>query len=437
MVFPAIPQPLPSSFRPILGGTSPFAKDGYFHNWAAGSGSNLIPASGDPNSATDYCYTTSPEVLTVEWQRAFAIDGSGRMYYDPTGAEIACPIPSATDLLEAPRPAFAVDFSRRGLWRYDGNDGWIRLARSNPVLVRARGETDLATFKGKKGLYHLDDAGWTRIAKWTATEFSLSKAASSRSFAPSQAHGTGTKPSGCRSRRGNRRRWKSKGTSVVDFGPEGVWFFWKPFGWTRLSDQDPSFVYAGRYLIADVADGQGAQWIFVSDLHEPWILWTPFDPSAPEAALEFRRNPYGHNIALDLGVGGGIRLNNSQATPWDPYLLSHLDDDLLAAFRGRGLYRFEDETSWVELSASEPTELAPADTYVGALFDDNDLKGVHRFDDSGSQQITRWRAASVTAVDLAAASQSWRLRRARRCPVPKSERNKDSCRRLVRRTNSP
>ena len=227
---------------------------------------------------------------------------------------------------------------------------------------------------------------------------------------------------------------------LVDFGPEGVWFFWKSFGWTRLSDQDPSFVYAGRYLIADVADGQGAQWIFVSDLHEPWIWWTPFepfDPSAPEAALEFRRNPYGHNIALDLGVGGSIQLNNSQATPWDPYLLSHLDDDLLAAFRGRGLYRFEDETSWVELSASEPTELAPADTYVGALFDDNDLKGVHRFDDSGSQQITRWRAASVTAVDLAAASQSWRLRRARRCPVPKSERNKDSCRRLVRRTNSP
>ncbi len=386
----------------------------------------------------NYCYNTIPEVLTVEGQRAFAIDGSGRMHYDATGAETACPIPIATDLLEVPRPAVAVDFGRRGLWRYDGAYGWIRLARSNPVLVRARGETLLATFKRKKGLYHLDDAGWTRIARWTATEVLPIEGGLVARFRSQPGVWYWDETEWMQIATWGPEAMEVQGNKLlVDFGPEGVWFFWKPLGWTRLSDQDPSFIYAGRFLIADLVDGQGAQWIVVGDLHKPRIWWMPFDPSAPEAALEFRRNLYGYNFALDLGVAEGNRLNGTQVTPWDPYLLSHLDDDLLAAFRGRGLYRFEDETSWVELSASEPTELAPADTYVGALFDDDDLKGVHRFDDSGSQQITRWRAASVTAVDLAAASQSWRLRRARRCPVPKSERNKDSCRRIVRRRNSP
>ncbi len=89
--------------------------------------------------------------------------------------------------------------------------------------------------------------------------------------------------------------------------------------------------------------------------------------------------------------------------------------------------RAEDE------EAARSSELAPADTYVGALFDD--LKGVHRFDDSGSQQITLWRAESVTAVDLATASQTWRLRRARRCPIPASDRSKESYRRLVGRAS--
>ena len=221
---------------------------------------------------------------------------------------------------------------------------------------------------------------------------------------------------------------------LVDFGPEGLWFFWKPLGWTKFSDQDPSFVHAGRDLFADLADGQGLQWFYIEDLHEGRLWWYASNRPSPEAMFEFRRNRYGHNIAADRRVAGGIWLNGTQVTSWDPYLLSHLDGDLLAAFRGRGLYRYEDETSWVELSTSEPTEVAPADTYVGALFDD--LRGVRRFDDSGSQQITLWRAESVTAVDLATASQTWRLRRSRRCPVSASDRSKDSCRRLVGRAKS-
>ncbi len=434
---PGYPATAPEFLSADLGRFSPFTKDGYDHVWTRGRSPDYLPASADPHSVSSYCYNTFPTTFTGQWPRSFSVDGSGRIYYDDYGGAITCPIDYTAPLLEEPRPALAVDFGRRGLWRYDGNDEWIQLERSNPVLVRAWRETLLATFTGRQGLYLLDDAGWTRIANRTASDVVPLVDAVVARF---------------RSEPGlwywDEKQWTQVSSwepeaievvgnkLLVDFGAEGLWFFWKPLGWTKFSDQNPSFVHAGRDLFADLADGQGLQWFYIDDLHEGRVSWHASNEPTPEAIFEFPRNPnYGsRNIATDRGVAGGIWLNSTQVTSWDPYLLSHLDGDLLAAFRGRGLYRFEDETSWVELSTSEPTELAPADTYVGALFDD--LRGVRRFDDSGSQQITLWQAESVTAVDLATASQTWQLRRAGRCPVPVSDRRKDSCRRLVGRATS-
>ena len=340
-------------------------------------------------------------------------------------------------MLETPRPALAVDFGRRGLWRYDGGNRWIKLARSNAALVRAWGETLVATFEGRKGLYLLDAAGWRRIHPRRATDvvpLGVNLVARFQNL-PGLWHWDHMEWT-------QISTWEPEAIEVqgnkllVDFGPAGLWLFWKPLGWTQFSDRDPSYIRADqRHYYADLADGQGVQWLYFFHLQDLRIWWdagrapTP----QPEATLEFPGEHFSWNHAEDLGVAGGTWLNYQQVSTWDPYLLSHLDTELVAAFRGRGLYHFEDETSWVEVTSSEPSELAPADTYVGARF--NDLKGVYRVDDAGLQRLTGWKTQSVTAIDLAAPSHAWTLRRARQCPVPKLE--PETCRRLVRRRGWP
>ena len=428
---PNYPLTSPEFLSADLGRVSPFAKDGYVHTWTADRAPNVRPVGADPSSVTGYCYTADPEFLGSVWRRAFSVDGSGRIFYDEYGATIACPIPYGTKLLEPERPALAVDFGRRGLWRYDGNDRWIRLARSNPDLLRASGDTLLATFRNRDGLYRLDEAGWTRIARRRASEVLTVGEGLVAQFRSEAGlwHWDGADWA-------QISTWEPEAMEVqgnklfVDFGPEGLWLFWKPIGWTLLSDRDAQFLFADLLLFADLSDGQGMQEIYIDDLPRGDVWWWGSGGQSPENLLQV-----GTNLAWDFGSSRGTWWNGTQASPWDPYLLSHLDGDLLAAYMGRGLFRFESGTTLVELSPSEPTELAPADTYVGALF--GDLKGVYRFDDSGSEQIARWRAQSVVAVGLTEASQSWRLRSVRWCPVPRNDRGPDSCRRIPRRRGAP
>ena len=430
---PGYPASAPEFIVPELGRTSPYVKDNYSHTWTSGPPPYQMPPLADPGSAKDYCYTVSPWFLEPAWPSAYGVNGTGQVFVDPTGAEIACPIPTR-EVYAAARPALAVDFGKKGLWRYDGDGAWLRLARSNATLVRAWNDQLLASFKGKNGLYLLDDAGWRRIHPRRADDVVLMPVglvARLRNL-PGLWYWDETDWS-------QISPWEPEAIDaqgnrlLVDFGAEGLWYYWRPFGWLELTDTNPDYIRADAlHLWADV--GGGVQWVWVPDLNVPYIWFYGDHGAPPESRLEFPGR-YWSSVAEDRGLAGGIVLNRAQVSTWDPYVLSHLERDLVAAFRGRGLYRYENNTTWVELSASEPSELAATDTYLGAVLDDT--PGVHRFDDSGTQPLTTWKAESLTPVDLAMASQSLASVKARRCPVPKKDRGPETCLRLVRRSGWP
>ena len=233
-----------------LGRRSPFLKDSYAHHWTAQHPPNTLPASAAPHSVVDYCYVTAPWVTAPiprsEWPPAFGVDGSGRIFVDRQGVDIACPIPLSTETWDNPRPALAVDFGRRGLWRYDGNDRWIKLARSNPALVHAWGERLLSTFEGKKGLFLLDETGWRRIHPRRPTE-----------IVP-----------------------MPEGVAVRFRNQAGVWY-WDETAWVQLAPWEPEAMEAqGNKLLIDF--GREGVWLFLGAHRHDADL-------GPGSELRFRR----------------------------------------------------------------------------------------------------------------------------------------------------
>jgi len=97
---PAYPTAAPEFVGGDLGRTSPYVKSGYTRTWSAGQAPAAIAPQLDPNSVLDYCYDSAPASLGLTGARAFAGSGTGALYVDPAGAQIACPIPGATAFLE-------------------------------------------------------------------------------------------------------------------------------------------------------------------------------------------------------------------------------------------------------------------------------------------------------------------------------------------------
>ena len=96
---PNYPTAAPEFLGGDLGRVSPYTKSGYLRNWTA-NGAAPLSATVDPASQLDYCYDSAPASLGLTGARAFSGSGTGALYVDPTGAQIACPIPPATAFLE-------------------------------------------------------------------------------------------------------------------------------------------------------------------------------------------------------------------------------------------------------------------------------------------------------------------------------------------------
>ena len=97
---PNYPTSAPEFLGGDLGRTSPYVKSGYNRTWTPGQAPAAIAANLDPNSVLDYCYDSAPSSLGLTGVRAFSTSGTGALYVDATGAQIACPIPAATAFLE-------------------------------------------------------------------------------------------------------------------------------------------------------------------------------------------------------------------------------------------------------------------------------------------------------------------------------------------------
>ncbi|MGH9321161.1 MAG: hypothetical protein ACRD3V_14920, partial [Vicinamibacteria bacterium] len=90
---PGYPAGAPEFLGPDVGRTTPYTKSGYTRNWTAAPGAVVLTAFQDPASVLDYCYESSAASPGLSGVRAFSGAGSGAIYMDPTGAQIAaCPV---------------------------------------------------------------------------------------------------------------------------------------------------------------------------------------------------------------------------------------------------------------------------------------------------------------------------------------------------------
>ncbi len=97
---PNYPTAAPEFCGGDLGRTSPYTKSGYSRQWTAGQAPTSVSTNLDPASVLDYCYDSSPASLGLTGARSFSGSATGALYVDPSGAQVACPIPAATAFLE-------------------------------------------------------------------------------------------------------------------------------------------------------------------------------------------------------------------------------------------------------------------------------------------------------------------------------------------------
>jgi prepilin-type N-terminal cleavage/methylation domain-containing protein len=96
---PNYPIQAPEFVGGDLGRTSPYTKSGYSRQWTPGPPVTNPGAQVDPQSVLNYCYASTP-TSQLTGVRAFSGSGTGALYVNPAGAQIACPIPAATAFLE-------------------------------------------------------------------------------------------------------------------------------------------------------------------------------------------------------------------------------------------------------------------------------------------------------------------------------------------------
>ena len=100
ILIPGYPAAAPDFLGGDIGRVSPYIKSGYTRNWTAAGGPAPTGPNIAPGSQLDYCYDAQPANLGLTGARAFSGTGTGAIYLDPTGAQIACPVPAGTAFLE-------------------------------------------------------------------------------------------------------------------------------------------------------------------------------------------------------------------------------------------------------------------------------------------------------------------------------------------------
>ena len=87
-----------SFLSPDLSSADTVAKSGYTVTMAKASVGAVVPAppAGCTGPVTDYFAHAEPLTVGSTGTRSFATNSQGTIYYDPTGAAIADPIPAAT-----------------------------------------------------------------------------------------------------------------------------------------------------------------------------------------------------------------------------------------------------------------------------------------------------------------------------------------------------
>jgi prepilin-type N-terminal cleavage/methylation domain-containing protein len=97
------PSNAPEFLGEDLGRMTPYSKSGYTRNYIRNGEAMLGMMSGSPcgdMSALDYCYTSIPLSLGRTGVRSFSGIAAGRLFVDPSGTEITCPVPGTTPSLE-------------------------------------------------------------------------------------------------------------------------------------------------------------------------------------------------------------------------------------------------------------------------------------------------------------------------------------------------
>jgi hypothetical protein len=98
---PNYPSSAPNFIGGDIGRPTPYNKGGYLRNYETYlSGSVSLDATiCDPNSTTDFCYSSVPASLGLSGVRAFNGTPAGTIFYDQTGTAIPCPVPSSASPL--------------------------------------------------------------------------------------------------------------------------------------------------------------------------------------------------------------------------------------------------------------------------------------------------------------------------------------------------
>ena len=65
-------------------------KSGYLRSFTPGTAPATVPATASPSSALTFCYHAVPATPSRTGVRAFGIDASGRLCYNPNGAPVGC-----------------------------------------------------------------------------------------------------------------------------------------------------------------------------------------------------------------------------------------------------------------------------------------------------------------------------------------------------------
>lgn len=95
------PSNAPDFLGEDLARKTPYSKSGYTRNYIRNGEAMLgMGAVCDDMSALNYCYSTIPLSLGRTGVRSFSGIAAGRIFVDPSGAEIACPVPGTTPSLE-------------------------------------------------------------------------------------------------------------------------------------------------------------------------------------------------------------------------------------------------------------------------------------------------------------------------------------------------
>jgi hypothetical protein len=381
----------------------------------------------DPESMKNYRYRVEADVYDdLHPHRSFAVDSTGIVFEDETGAPIACPVPAGTrEAYDSFRRSLAVDFGARGLWLFDPSGASTRLSPSDPALLSPWRDGISVSFEAGRGLWAYDPNGWRQLAPWEPTLL-VSGSSGDRLFA---AFGSGR----------GLYVYDAAGSTKIDdrtpvlmepfgtglavaFGPGDGLDLWMPVtGWLPISSSDPLALREVDGSLVAAFPGRGVLAVFSGDLaYFDWMpeayWWIPLTDWEPEQLSRFRVEFgwWGNGITADFGAGRGIWLGDRQLEANDPYLLVDHDSDLVAAFRsGPGLRLYDEATGWTTLSPWQPTHVVSAETYLAAAFG---RRGLYRYDAAGWTRLRRWSVESMVAVRLESAS--GRRRRRRIVPGP-------------------